>query len=596
MKKAVLSVLAALLVFSLFGCGQNPAEEAAEEVLKEPEEPKEVLKEPEEPKESTNPYLSIGYVRNSAENPEEKEKVMLCYDINTEKLTEVCVLPKENHIVSATYSRANNAVYYFGNTDKNDYYSECGIWKYDVAAKETLRLDDENHSYNELKIIDENTLLLMMVTNEHPIMPVLFDIESKTFTYMADANNEPFVYTCGPLSLSYNHATEELACIYWSEEDVDRDYNSFKKPINYYLSAADKNLVKDPERTFSYSSKINENNFWHAVQLSENEYIVAMYSGVPSDEPMEYYSLVFGDGEPSFTKTECPYPHADYLWNLQTIDGGKTFYFYLRSDDLGNPSGIYSYVPETEELSPIILYDPEIAPEYVGFSLIEDGSKPLPPAEELAEKIDPKAFITFEEITALGCYPVWMQPNTTIIYDENGKPEIIEGGVLTEEDCAENEMYSEIGFIYPNDKIYRIKPNTKVEYFKDGFIQNIYFRWPDGSYNLSPLSQTENAKITYYATIEDWENESGETVVLSEDQCHSVFWIFDDMNLLPESTSKPMDFPRYKITFTYVGTEHCIYVDANNVFTSTMLDGGNYVSTFDENHFSKTEKLFNEAE
>ncbi|MBQ6701054.1 MAG: hypothetical protein IJM98_10390, partial [Oscillospiraceae bacterium] len=130
MKKAVLSVLAALLVFSLFGCGQNPAEEAVEEVLKEPEEPKEALKEPEEPKESTNPYLSIGYVRNSAENPEEKEKVMLCYDINTEKLTEVCVLPKENHIVSATYSRANNAVYYFGNADKNDYYSECGIWKY----------------------------------------------------------------------------------------------------------------------------------------------------------------------------------------------------------------------------------------------------------------------------------------------------------------------------------------------------------------------------------------------------------------------------------------------------------------------------------
>ncbi len=231
---------------------------------------------------------------------------------------------------------------------------------------------------------------------------------------------------------------------------------------------------------------------------------------------------------------------------------------------------------------------------------VEESSEPEVPEEpetepEPEEKIDPKSFMTFEEITALGCYPVWMKPYTVIIYDENGNPEIIEGGVLTEEDCAEDEMYSEIGFIHLNDKTFRIKPNTKVEYFKDGFIQNIYFLWPDGSYNLSPFSQTENAEITYYATIEDWENESGETVVMNENQCHSVFWIFSGMNLLPESTSRPMDFPRYKITFTYVGTEYCICVDLNNIFTSTMLEGGNYVSAFEEDHFSKVKELFNAA-
>ncbi len=235
----------------------------------------------------------------------------------------------------------------------------------------------------------------------------------------------------------------------------------------------------------------------------------------------------------------------------------------------------------------------------------EESSEPEIPEEpeeiteepsEPEEEIDPKSFLTFEEITALGYYPLWMKPNTVIIYDENGNPEIIEGGVLTEEDCAEDKMYSEIGSIDLNDEIYRIRPNTKAEYFKDGFIQNIYFRWPDGNYNLSPFSQTENAKITYYANIDEYENESGKTVSMSEYQCHSVFWISDGMNLFPESTSKPMDFPRYKITFTYVETEHCIYVDANNVFTSTMLEGGNYVSTFYEDHFSKTEELFNKAQ
>lgn len=148
----------------------------------------------------------------------------------------------------------------------------------------------------------------------------------------------------------------------------------------------------------------------------------------------------------------------------------------------------------------------------------EEVSEPNTPEKpsEPEEKIDPKSFMTFEEITSLGCYPIWMKPNTVIIYDKNGNPEIIEGGVLTEEDCAEDETYSEIGFIELNSKTYRIRPNTKVEYYKDGFIQNIYFLWPDGSYNLSPLSQTENAKITYYENIDEYENKSGETIFLNK--------------------------------------------------------------------------------
>lgn len=604
MKKLISLLLIFVLIFS--GCGQNPDEETSKEILSE--EPSVSDETPEnispELEKNINPYLSIYYLKNNEGNPDEKERVILCYDINTQVLTEVCVLPKENHIVSAKYSRANNTVYYFGKTDKNDYYSECGLWKYDIDAKETVRLDNENHSYNELEVIDENTLLLMMVTNEHPIMPVLYDIVKDEFTYMADANNEPFIYTSGPLSLSYNHATEELACIYWSEKDVDSDYNSFKKSINYYLSAADKNLVKDPNRTFSYSSKINENNFWHATQLSENEYIVAMHSGVPSNDSVEYYSLVFGDDEPSFTKTKCPYPHTDYVWNLQTIDGGNTFYFYLRSDDLGNPSGIYSYVPETKELTPIFLYDPEIAPEYVGFSLMEDGSKPVFEPESTVESEPepekkpvpegyPENYMTFDEINAEGYYPLWMKPFTEIVYDENKVPSIIEGGELTDQYVLGREDMKDSAFI-DRSVTFRVRPNTKAEYDLWGSIVNIYFKWPDGSYNLSPYSKTESAEITYYEDIDEYEHDKGKTVKMDDYKSHGVFWLADELSFAPESTSKPMDFPRYKITFTYVGTEHCIYIDENNVFTSTMLDGGNYVSTLGEDHFSTAAELFGE--
>ena len=201
-------------------------------------------------------------------------------------------------------------------------------------------------------------------------------------------------------------------------------------------------------------------------------------------------------------------------------------------------------------------------------------------------------FMSFEEITELGYYPLYMQPHTYIIYDENGVPEIVEGGVITEEESVGREDLAVIGYY---DPLWNIKPNTKVEYDLWGFMQNIYYLWPDGSYNLSPYSQTENARITYYENIEEYEQDKGEMVLLHEAQCHAVYWISDRMNLRPESTSEPMGFPRYKITFTYLGEEHCIYVDSNNVFTSTMLPGGNYTCTIGEDHFSDTEELYNSA-
>lgn len=89
---------------------------------------------------------------------------------------------------------------------------------------------------------------------------------------------------------------------------------------------------------------------------------------------------------------------------------------------------------------------------------------------------------TFEQITSDGFYPLWMQPNTYIIYDENGIPEIIDGGELTLENVYEREDIIAVGF----DSETKIEPNTKAEYDLYGFLQNIYYLWPDGSYNLEP--------------------------------------------------------------------------------------------------------------
>ena len=108
-------------------------------------------------------------------------------------------------------------------------------------------------------------------------------------------------------------------------------------------------------------------------------------------------------------------------------------------------------------------------------------------AKEIAKSI---GYMTLEEITAAGYYPSWMQPNSYIIYDENGNPTIEKGGELIPEDLVGRPEFTGTGAFFTvvntGDPFMKIYPNTKAEYDLHGFIQNIYYLWPDGSYNLSP--------------------------------------------------------------------------------------------------------------
>ena len=116
--------------------------------------------------------------------------------------------------------------------------------------------------------------------------------------------------------------------------------------------------------------------------------------------------------------------------------------------------------------------EPEVIPE--------EPSEPEKTPEEIAETC---GYMSFEEITAAGYYPDWMQPNTIIIYDENGVPEITEGGELLPEDLVGRPEFEVMPFFQFSEEM-KIEPNTKAEYDLHGFIQNIYHLWPDGNYNL----------------------------------------------------------------------------------------------------------------
>ena len=135
----------------------------------------------------------------------------------------------------------------------------------------------------------------------------------------------------------------------------------------------------------------------------------------------------------------------------------------------------------------------ESSPESLPQPSQTDGSASLESgdSEKVAEEV---GYMTLAEITAEGYYPLWMQPNTYIVYDENCVPEITEGGELLPEDLVGRDDIASVGFSPVGDSELKIEPNTKAEYDLHGFIQNIYHKWPDGSYNLDyrPESEQQN--------------------------------------------------------------------------------------------------------
>lgn len=318
-----------------------------------------------------SPYLSITYVRDNPNNKSGIDMVFYTYDLESKTLAEECVLPFDSAYASGVVSKKNNKVYYSSNAEPENYSGENCLWEYNLDTGKSYILNKENHEYNDILILDENTLLIMMLTNEHPIMPVTYDIPSDTFTYMADANNEHFIYTSGSTQPFYNYKTGMFTCIFWNEEEERGDYSIFKAPLERHLALLSKDMVKDSDNIFTCSSRADEMRMIAAVQISDNELLVTMENTFfYVDQPREYYSLVFGEDGTTFTKTECPYPHADYVANLYTIDEGKTYYFYLYGDRFGNPPGIYSYDTESEELTPILLNDPETNGHYINFSIV----------------------------------------------------------------------------------------------------------------------------------------------------------------------------------------------------------------------------------
>ena len=190
-------------------------------------------------------------------------------------------------------------------------------------------------------------------------------------------------------------------------------------------------------------------------------------------------------------------------------------------------------------------------------AVLHGSSEAEKSAEEIAEEI---GYMTFAEITAAGYYPDWMQPNSSISYDENGVPTITAGGELLPEDLVgrpeftvgEPMPFTSVGIEAP---FFMIQPNTMAEYDLHGFLRNIYYLWPDGNYNLSPPEQEKGKFIT--------------------DAVLAFYWPCESRTISASSNSRP----GHKGIDIATGTGADVFAAAGGVVTVAGTDEnlGNYI-------------------
>ena len=188
-------------------------------------------------------------------------------------------------------------------------------------------------------------------------------------------------------------------------------------------------------------------------------------------------------------------------------------------------------------------------------AVLHGSSEAEKSAEEIAKEI---GYMTFAEITAAGYYPDWMQPNSSISYDENGVPTITAGGELLPEDLVGRPEFSgKIPFTSAGSGIVTmmIQPNTMAEYDLHGFIRNIYYLWPDGNYNLSPPEQEKGKFIT--------------------DAVLAFYWPCESRTISASSNSRP----GHKGIDIATGTGADVFAAAGGVVTVAGTDEnlGNYI-------------------
>lgn len=358
-------LIVALVVACFTGCTISQKNE-----LKNAKETKKLNETNEDQKSNNHPYISIVYGRDNRDNYTEREMVFYTYDIEKEELVEECVIPFDSQYACGVVSKQNNKIYYSGRTKPNDMNSNDGIWEYDMLTGETVLLENENWSYNSISMMGNDKLFVMALTKDHPILPAYFDLKTKKFTYMSDANGEEMgIFNCGPCDAQYNTSTDEIVCAYQNDaESYSEAYMEGETAIDTYIAFTSTDMVKDNERIYPMNLKVDD-QVMSVTQISKTECLVGVHHTAVNNGDIDIEERLFTvkiDGENSCAK-RIDFPFDDSS-DWKTMDGGKSFYFKKGIDN----KGLYYYDTDTEELSAIIEGNEENNGHVVCYTIVDE--------------------------------------------------------------------------------------------------------------------------------------------------------------------------------------------------------------------------------
>ena len=308
-----------------------------------------------------NPYLSIVGRRL---NPDSEEyvwdEVYYTYDLITKELNEICVLPHFSGYTSGVVSLREHAVYFSMREYEN---TNDRICRYDILSGEIGYIENENLSYNDMVIIDPNTLLVIALTREHTVTPALFDLDSGQFTYMASPNGEPIdLHTSGGQLLNYNYLFDSFSWVYFKLMDRYSDgYTSHEEAIDYNFTLVSSAELKKVNALFT-TRYMAERQVKFLTQISKDVTLVKLYDTI-FDETISsfitqdiYYRLTLDGEKSTFVQIDNPFPSASEITQALTFDGGKTYYCigYYSANDTQYSECLFIYDCETDEITPIL--------------------------------------------------------------------------------------------------------------------------------------------------------------------------------------------------------------------------------------------------
>lgn len=319
-------------------------------------------------KDKISPYLSITYGINDDTTDTGRRTQYYTYNIDEKKLDIRCSIPFAAQYGTGVVSLANQKVYYSGRTGKN---TNDSINEYDIKTGETHALENENATYNDIAIVDNNTLLVTAISKKSGCnWPATFDLNSRTFTYLYDVNNiSDSLYSTRAGRINYNYIYNKFVDVFVNQDEFYLPkFRLNEVAIDYNIALVSPDLLINKENIFAKKTKIAD-DIYMETQISDNSVLLQVIDD-SHDKRLFYLADLKNK---SIEEIDCPFSNALYITDCVTLDQGKT-YFVLGGFQNGkeDQKGLFYYDTNTKQAEPILMNNDNNQGHVINFTIVGD--------------------------------------------------------------------------------------------------------------------------------------------------------------------------------------------------------------------------------